>query len=1720
MKKKALILIAIYILTIAVSMNNTIENSFPEEHQIVFDKEDFENGFISFEVQPNAQSNPISDEMSPLDLTSPSYTSLTLSENDPIAEGTNVSLQSITTSSGYGVSSGEVDFLDFELYKVENDTTSDIIYSNKIAVKINIPEAITIFGFVIDAAPTIREDVNFSIRNSLSGADLKTGLISESIGDSAQTDQQLLHVPFSYSGSSGSLSLTATTDYYFILEPTISTSSSFFEITQSDDTTDNLGVFTWTGSAYEEINSDIHFYLITQQNQLAVNEPVNGSGEASTTWVPIAIGDHSIVAWYGGSIFYKESFGSIYRSVVPSMETFYVTVNPAFAAYQDEVNIQASVLTESFTPALGTTVQFSYSEDGFSWIPIGISICNDLGVATIDIQLDLQTDNYSLMAKVNEVSYDESYLLISPETIVWTNIGLEGSFRNNFGFPSDVVLTTTLLVEDDDGIIVPNMDFDFWYLIDGNFERIPHAFTTNESGMFDVVYSIEDLTVGTYYNTHFFCPADYEVNYEGDSEFGDSIVYKGNLNVEINDYSIDWYDDVEFNARVISIGEGMSDIYVEFAYYANSQWNTIGTELTNSSGYATNTWDQVDLLMGIYPLRARTLETSLFNSNESVSYFSVGKSDIVLFIMNDGEPRGNGEEIDVEFTTSMNLVFYVEFADGSPAPNLLIEVKGRLLDEVFYQTLGYITTNGSGYATLTSYEELDLVGYQYACIAEIAENGQHGGSQLYFKINLLKCTPVIIFADHLGAKGTYVEFTAQLFNSENLPLENVHVQFIIHGVIVEGTTDHNGYVRVLYAPTSDSGQHIIYCRSVEDDFFNTIQVEAVLTLNKGTPYLSVLEAHGKIDDFITIKLLAIDSLSRPIEGLDIRLTFDSWSQILTTDSFGLIDYTFLAGDIEVGSYLLVLSFEGNDNWVDITETGTLIITASNSTIELQQEAIIKSFGEELFLEAILLSEFGDPINGRIVEIVLFFDNGTYLVLGQSTTDINGYVQFTILIQLLPDTYELGVRFSGDIEFGPSSDSTSLVVQQAITMFIGNNFEAIQNSTASFSVTLVDQFGIPISNQIVELYYWDENSWVFIGEFVTSSLGIAELAFQTPAILGVHYLRVHYNGNEYYNSVYLPLEMTVIEPPPKIVPIVALGVNKSTIADHEIGQITISVSNALPGASIEAFVYVNNVLFDTVTIVNGLIIYYWSSSVTGTFTIKFVTIADSVYEVSTNSITLEVETNVPPTLVSYSFKDYLCEGELFVFEAVVADSSGVKSVWCVINGTKYEMNLVSGKYEVTIFLLQTGQYILSVQAEDEQGNVANFPIEEGLLVHSKKTQLVDYKLDSIVVEEDKEFTFVALIYSENSISQVILIINSTEYLMSFNYQINQYTSVWKITIDPLSVGLYKISVKIVEESDEFFVDKIEEAILVIPKTPILTDCKWEIPDDGPGDYISGNITINSYYELSSVQIWIDDQLITVIKIGDGLYSFYGTISTAKSHTLTIKAVDINGRVLNIQLDLDKNAGANIIMISLLVSSAILIFLISCGTIFAKKYMKKKPTNIFDSQIELPEIEDIDTESSPSEEGPLDLIEEIESIHSNVEEPIASEEPLLVEEGPNDEFVDPDNLAVVSACPSSIDREEPSKSEEQYDENLKHVKEYLQKVKEDGLIEYVNGSKENGDEEYTSLDQLTSFSIEIDQRVLPKDALSAKLEVEKEEERMQSTVYDLKEIAEEIEQTFSG
>ncbi|MFW9921834.1 MAG: collagen binding domain-containing protein [Candidatus Thorarchaeota archaeon] len=1722
MNKKALVIIVLYIALIAFQSDQYSAHGEQEYQIVIDDVKDIENELIDLVLDIEKEST-VKTELTALDLTSPSYTNLQLSENSPIAEGTDVFVQSTTISTGVGVSSGNVDFIDYQIYTIDDDTTSDSIYSNKFAIKISLPASMTIYGFLVDISPTIREDINFYIRNSITGANVRTGLLSKNFGDSANSNDQMLLVPFSYCGVS-SLTMNAATDYYFILEPTISTSNSFFELVHSSNIQDDVSIYNWSGSEYQEIIADTRFYLIIQELPIASDISVNSSGEASTTWTAIE-GNHSIVAFYEGTMFYTESYGVQTRKVIAPLDQFFIEFDSQIIGYKDNCELVAVVTDEYYTPVGGKLVSFYYSiDEGENWITIGSGITDSFGEAILSYQFSNNPGNYTTKAIINAISSKESYVIIEKEALTWNNIDFYGKYRNNPGFPEEIGLTANIQVLDDEGSPVPNFDFELWFKYDGRYEFIAHYYSTDENGLAEIIHGAEELAVGINYDTHYFKPASYEYGYTGNSAYGETIIDKGDLSVAFSNYNVEWLGSVILESEITSLDEGMANVEVEFSYYYNNQWNVIGTTSTDSTGIASLNWSNINLEYGTYQLRAKTIEDNLFYSNQSITNVSVERKGINIYIINDGLPKGNGEEIDVEYTTTMNLVFYVTYDDGSPAANMVIEIKGRLLDEFFFKSLGFITTDENGFATFNHYEKLTLVGFQYACIAEIDQNGKYDGAQLYFKINLIKCNPVIVLADVQGQKGTYIEFSAYIFNCEGIPLENVIVQFIINGVIYQTVSDHNGLARVTVAPLFAAGNYSFTCRTVEDDKFTVTQKQANLLFTKGVPYFTVLEAAAMENGYLTIRVFAYDSLGRPISGLQVRLSFSGWSEILTTDSNGLISYTFQLLGYNSGNYLLILTFDGNSNWLQTEASGNLLIYENESELELHTAEIYCYYGDEVYFEAKLKTNQGYPLINRVVQFIIIYDNGSYFILGENNTDILGIARYRTTIDILPNSYDWGVIYSGATDYGPSKASEDILIEKSITNIMGSNFQAVAGSTATFQVALYNHLGIGIGQQFLDLYIWIDNSWMHLSKFVTNSNGFAYISIVVPTNLGKYYLKVEFEGSAFYQENSLPIEMTAITAPPKIMPNLVLEIESPTIADHELLPITLRVSNAISGSAITVYIHLNGNLTGTVLIVNGIGEFIWNSSKTGTFVLIFTTYEDSLYLATIKELTITVEENTPPQLVSFSYTDYLCEGEAFYIEVVLLDPTGINAVWFIANGTKIQMNKISeSKYSLTVFMLREGLHAIAIEAEDNQGNIAIFDLDS-IKVYARKTQVIRYHLNSKVIEEGKSLTIEALIYSENPIEQVIFKLNSTEYLMILDYQIDPARSVWKITIDDLSIGNYFMTIKIVEKSSSIIIDEITETILVIPNTPKVNSNNWIVRSTAEGDYINGNLTIISYYEIISVQIWIDGVEFTVIKIGENLYNYYGIISHAKTHTMRIVATDSEMRVYENEIVLGSQPGINILTISLVVSCLVFLVLVSVGVLVAKKYLKKAKEETPNGVIE---VEEIIEEELPFVEFNLDTPEPIISSDDiNIE--------LLFEEPPSEEihseFNSKNNVpaeikepAVAASQPKKVKSKQKSSTpvvpvEEQ---NLTHIKEYLMKVKEEGIIDEINGNGHGSKKKKDTIDtieQMTSFSIEIDRRLLPKEEQLALLEEESEEE-MDSSIFDLKEITDEIEQTLS-
>ncbi len=1700
MKKKALVVIGLYFSLMfihLINVENTSEESI-EDLQLVFQDSGFEQNFeIATKITRTKGSQPINQILQPQDLVTPSYTSLSLSEGEPIIEGTEITLTSLTTSSGYGVSSGKVDFKDLKLLTIDNETTTNTIYSNKFAVKINLPQTTTIYGFLIDISPTIREDINFYIRNTLTGTNLRSGLVTGYIANSAHATNQLLHIPFEYCGGGAPFVLTANTNYYILLEPTISVSDTFFALKESSDIEDDLEVFEWWNGNYEEIMTDVNFHLITAIDTIVEDITVDFNGYASATWTTIDQGSHSFIAWYKGSLFNAESFGSALRTIIPSQEVLLVSVEPVVTEYNDPTLLQATVKYDTITPAEGKTVTFLASLDGQTWITIDSAVSNLFGQAILTHQFVLEPNNYILRAKVNDNSKADSTLELQVEEISWFNIDLLGQYRNNPGAPTYTKLSAEILVKDNDEEPVANMDFELWFYIDGDYERIPHYFTTNGTGFCVFDQGIENLLAGHHEDTHYFIPADYEKGYQGISAFGDSIVEKGILDVNLQEYTVDWNDDVTLITRITSLGDGWSGITVRFSYYDNLQWWTIGETNTNSSGYAQLLWNQMPLPTGSYLLKAETLEDSLFYSNEEIANLFVGRRGIIIYILDEGELKGSGEEINLEYTSTINLVFYVEFDDGTPASDILIKIDGRQFGDLYYGNLGYTTTNASGFALFNDYYNLTLVGKQYQCLAEIVQTSRYDGYQLHFKINLIKCTPVIFFDNQQGEKGTNTELIALVKNSEGRPLSYVHVLFNINGIIYEGISDCYGFIRVIIAPVLPTGQYSIQCLTIEDERYNSVEAFANFYLSKGIPYFELEDVAVIQNGFLTIKAKATDSLGRPIANLIVRITFYGWSELLTTNELGYIEYTFSVAGFAVGSYLSVLTFAGNNDWYDVTATGNVLIYEQESSLELQTTDITTIFSEEIYIQAKLESLQGLPLDNRLVKFFILLDDGSIIELGQNSTNLSGIVIFRTTVLYLPGSYEIGVRYSGAIDFGPSESYTSFVIQKAQIVFIGNDFDAIANSTATFRIMLHNIYGAPIKQAILFIFIWNGYDWTLLGIYTTNQLGFVDISIVIPFSLGIHTLKIEFPGNDYYNSGYLGLEMTVIEPPPKIFPTILLDTDNPEVADHQEVIIEINIPNAVSGVAVTIHVFINNIYNDTVIIINGFGVFTWYPTTVGQYKITFVSVEDTVYLISSQEITIQVIQNIPPELLGCEFDDYIFEGEAFLIEANFYDISGIKAVWLIANGTQYELELVGSIYTTTIYLLREGIYNISLVAEDLQGYMAFYNLNQ-ITVLERRTQVLKYYLGNQILEQGQELNFEALIYAENLLSHVYFIINSTEYSMVLSYQIDSHRSVWIIRLNSLEIGNFEIKIKIVEETSNVYINQLSERLIVIPRTPQILNFLWQRENGKSDDFISGNITIKSFYPINLIEIWIDGQKLTVTMISEGFYNFYGYVTHSKNHVLTIKVTDIMGRILNEEISLGGIANSSLITISLIITALVIIGSITGVVYLSFQRKKQKQTTAHATELELPDISDEILDELEQQNIVSETTAQLSDKKKSKKSPVKTTKPssALIAKELAEEFLS--------------ETLEPVKIEST--PQLKEVKEYIAKVIDDGLLPDENGEMRK------TIDDLSSLTPEIDYRLLPKEEQMKILAEKAESESLKTTVISLKEIAEEIDQTF--
>ncbi|TFF84569.1 hypothetical protein EU523_01595, partial [Candidatus Heimdallarchaeota archaeon] len=758
-----------------------------------------------------------------LDIEKLTDSDLNIEGETPIETGSSVTINAdVTTGGSQGVTAGDFVFSDLSTYAVNSKGTTGTLYSEKFAIAFTLSTSQTISGLILNIVPTIRENFHFSIRTSIDGTPIKQGTVDGAIGNCANVNGKELFMPFAYCSAGPSITLNPSTTYYLVLEPSSSSIDDFFKMRKTSSSS-GMMIYHWD-EAFEEVSSTgVKLSLITRFETIATETLEGSTGQVSTSWSPTLVGDHTILGWYQGSYPFLKSFDYSPVAVITPLIQYQVSIEPVSIEYKDEANLLATVFDETSNPVDDISVTFSVSENnGQTWITLGTSQTNAAGEASYQHQFSFLPGDYLIQGKVNQQSVAENDLIISAEQLVWKNILFQGSYRNNPASPDKTKIETTIQVIDNDGDPVPNLDFSLYYYLSDEYQLIPRLFTTDENGYEIVNYAFDDLTIGTHSNSHYFSPRPYEEGYEGDSNYGSTIIAKGHLSVTFLPIEeIKSYDNCTLAVEVTSLEESWEDTSVVFEYQQAGNWITIGQGTTDNEGLAQIEWYNVPLPKGINFIKARTLETDYFQVSEQIENLSILRQPLnISLVINGTNIWENGYEFALEFGSTIELQFYVEYVNGLPAKDIIITILGMINEPLLYDTIDYIKTNQSGYAVFSKYLPLEVIGKSYRFIAKIDQTSFHTMDEIHFKQRLEKCNPIILFEDHLGEKGSMTNISAKIMTQEGLPLANIEVVFELEGMFYSGVSDKNGIVTITIAPVLETGSYPINCTCLESSQVN------------------------------------------------------------------------------------------------------------------------------------------------------------------------------------------------------------------------------------------------------------------------------------------------------------------------------------------------------------------------------------------------------------------------------------------------------------------------------------------------------------------------------------------------------------------------------------------------------------------------------------------------------------------------------------------------------------------------------------------------------------------------------------------------------------------------------------------------------------------------------------------------------------------------------------
>ncbi|HID91240.1 TPA: hypothetical protein EYP44_04690, partial [Candidatus Bathyarchaeota archaeon] len=185
------------------------------------------------------------------------------------------------------------------------------------------------------------------------------------------------------------------------------------------------------------------------------------------------------------------------------------------------------------------------------------------------------------------------------------------------------------------------------------------------------------------------------------------------------------------------------------------------------------------------------------------------------------------------------------------------------------------------------------------------------------------------------------------------------------------------------------------------------------------------------------------------------------------------------------------------------------------------------WGHDVSIVARLTDYGGRPLADKPI-IFELYHNGAWHVIGESTTDPDGYARLRCPILVASGTYQLRATFNGDARYRASSSAGILTVRRGPTsMSMAPSIVATYSDSATIAAMLLDDRGEPASGKPVRFEYRVGPTWAGLGEAVTGDDGRAALAVESIELVPGRYpLRAIFDGDEFCLSAAAESELVV------------------------------------------------------------------------------------------------------------------------------------------------------------------------------------------------------------------------------------------------------------------------------------------------------------------------------------------------------------------------------------------------------------------------------------------------------------------------------------------------------------------------------------------------------------------------------------------------------------------